>query len=592
MWTGRDIVRTKGRRAKGTIGETLVITKQGEVMGIEGALERGLYGPERLWYKTRFDLVSGAPNLALNIQDPKRLALETWVLAVAGHLLQLAVFAVAWLATYRWQLSEVSPDGRSYGYPLYVSGTTLQSAGVLGSAYAIQAATIEHYLRYQENQRTGKTDVAVVRLQQACTVGDQDFQSFAIFNAFDNPNILFSRRAENHGKHGYVQTISLAVRGGQHLTGFDLVFANHRYLPSLLVTLSCIAALLGFGLQWGGLRTLHWQTGLIQLGLTAVMAGARTYARRRLARERANFKILETHEAAWLAHGVASISDARREISEDNTSPVPVLGWEELWKRFSETDTSQVLEVPTVQPHNHFTLILPETPSTSIRRVSEDSLIGRGQSSRWVTARVDAFAAFERAAPFHAPDKVEKSSHRLIGAIVGVANLLRLTGHVAWKDEPVFASLHPNRTVRWEIPIICHQGRPILNNFGFNIDFLESMDGSYGMWDFPHHQELLGLLCFWLCTLDGRDPSWHRGLGAKPHPSGTSFHRIVGSSTHVGQSGRDATLLADWTGNRIWHFPTRMDSAGLPSEPNSTEDDGPDYRSPTFFGVCLSRAPR
>jgi hypothetical protein len=195
---------------------TLVVTKEGKISGIGRAFDSELYGPQRLGYQTVDSLGSGAPNLALNVQDPKRLTLETWVLAVAGHLLQLAVFAVAWLTTYRWQLSEVSPDGRSYGYPLYVSGTTLQSAGVLGCAYAIQAATIEYYLRYQGNQRTGKTGVAVVRLQQACTVGDQDFQSFAIFNAFDNPNILFSRQAEDHGRHGYVQIISLCMTEWAH----------------------------------------------------------------------------------------------------------------------------------------------------------------------------------------------------------------------------------------------------------------------------------------------------------------------------------------------------------------------------------------
>jgi hypothetical protein len=264
MWTGRDIVRTKGRRAKDTMG-TLVVTKEGEILGIGRAFNSGLYGPQRLGYRTVNSLGSGAPNLALNVKDPTFLTRETWILVLTGVVLQLAAFAIAWMTTYRWQFSEVSPDGRSYGYPLFVAGTVLQSAGLLGCAYAIQAATTEYYSKYQANQPAGETnnavvqrggdlDVAVVRLQQACTVGDQEFHSFAIFNAFDNPNILFSRRAENHRRHGYVQII-FALHDGvgtPDLTWFSLTTG----LPPACLS-QCPASQLSSALAFSGLVFGH-----------------------------------------------------------------------------------------------------------------------------------------------------------------------------------------------------------------------------------------------------------------------------------------------------------------------------------------------
>jgi cadmium resistance protein CadD (predicted permease) len=60
-------------------------------------------------------------------------------------------------------------------------------------------------------------------------------------------------------------------------------------------------AVLGFIVQFVGLRALHWSATIIQLGVTLLMTAVRAWVRRGLASDPSVIQILDGHEKAWFA---------------------------------------------------------------------------------------------------------------------------------------------------------------------------------------------------------------------------------------------------------------------------------------------------
>ncbi|KAK4149325.1 hypothetical protein C8A00DRAFT_18972, partial [Chaetomidium leptoderma] len=262
LWTGQEIVRTKGQRPAGM--GTLVITKHGHVMSIAAALERGCFSFEEQAEEAHKDVSDAAPNLTLNFTGSKNLTRDTWILAAISLAVQIVAVVVT--GVREWHPDDTaSHDSQPslYGFPCYLVGTVSLFLGILGCGRVIEAATTELKLRPSAEQRN---EVAVVRLQQSCTVGDQRFQSFAIFNPFNNPNIHISRWARDGGEYRYGRSGTVSSQA------------------------------LFFGLQ-----TLHWSSTLGHLLVIVVVTALRAVARIHLVLVPPNFRIPKTDEIAWLA---------------------------------------------------------------------------------------------------------------------------------------------------------------------------------------------------------------------------------------------------------------------------------------------------
>lgn len=199
----------KGRHPPGM--STFIITKKGEVMSVPLAYHNKYYQLEGAGDRSTQEVLAGmhrivdfdhdAPNLALNIQGPKLISRETWIIAILGMAVQVGAVVMSGIVRYRWQEAHADRLPPSYAYPFYLIGSAVMSGGILGCGYVVDAVTAELSLRCKANMAT---DISVVRIQQACTVGDQEFGSHAIFNPFENPDIHVSKWVENKGEYRYV----------------------------------------------------------------------------------------------------------------------------------------------------------------------------------------------------------------------------------------------------------------------------------------------------------------------------------------------------------------------------------------------------
>lgn len=101
---------------------------------------------------------------------------------------------------------------------------------------------------------------------------------------------------------------------------FDVASGNIlTRLNSTLAAVSSLLAVVGFIVQFVGLRALHWSATIIQLGITLVMTGVRAWVRRGLASDPTTRATLEGHEVAWLTLYILS-----HQQDVDNTIPPPM----------------------------------------------------------------------------------------------------------------------------------------------------------------------------------------------------------------------------------------------------------------------------
>lgn len=207
VWTGTQIVRIKGQCPPDM--KDLVITKQGLVLGMKEAWDAGYFDCDELSAEEVGEELhhhdNAAPNLSLNVLgDPKQLAKTTLTFAIIGVFLQAGAVVSSWVVEHLLHLPGRGGQSSSYGNACYLVGTVLVSAGLLACAHVIEAATIEVILKAKPEY---KDSIAILRLQQSCKVGDQQLESTAVFNPFDNPNIHTSRWAkDNSKKHRYLPT--------------------------------------------------------------------------------------------------------------------------------------------------------------------------------------------------------------------------------------------------------------------------------------------------------------------------------------------------------------------------------------------------
>jgi len=177
--------------------KTLIVTKSSDgalaVLDLAAAFQgdllssHGLQAEDAGTAKLLSELSEAAPNLALNVKNATAPAWELWLWASVGVVLQATAIAAPGVSTYFCQWEKAGVPVPQYGYPCFLVGIL----GVISCGHVIEGITTEHYFSVKASD--GLAVDKIVRLQSSCTVSDQHFSSFAIYNSEDDSEIRFSR---------------------------------------------------------------------------------------------------------------------------------------------------------------------------------------------------------------------------------------------------------------------------------------------------------------------------------------------------------------------------------------------------------------
>lgn len=216
-----------------------------------------------------------APIITLNVQGSVASRAEMWNFAILGTVLQAFVLGISALSVYSWKW-KISGNSLlqygHYGFPCFSVGTIAVIVGLVLCSHIIEGTTTEQ--TWQPIHEEG-TSYQVVKLQKCCTVSEQQFDSYAIFNSASDPLIRVSR-------------------------------LNNRNFNTM-AAIGTALSIAGFIVQFVGLRALHWSSTIMQLVATLVLTAAIAWVRRGLAKDPIAVKIPAGHELSWLAMRICNL---------------------------------------------------------------------------------------------------------------------------------------------------------------------------------------------------------------------------------------------------------------------------------------------
>ena len=202
--------------------------------------------------------------------------------ALLSTTLQLSVIIISGLTVYNQALStRIGASSSTYGFPLFSAGTILLVVGMLVCSYTIEQSTIERSWSRKENYAGG---LGIIWLQRKQSVNDQSFDPFLIVGGLKNYIITSTRADLNSGDKS------------QEMTTDHATFVAH-----VLALSGAILGLVGFFLQFQGMRGLSWPSSVAQLIAIIVMAVIRASVRYSLSRRPQQYSVTETFEMEWLS---------------------------------------------------------------------------------------------------------------------------------------------------------------------------------------------------------------------------------------------------------------------------------------------------
>ncbi|CAG9987980.1 unnamed protein product [Clonostachys byssicola] len=219
-----------------------------------------------------------APNLSLNVGIKRQPTHVSWIVAGLGLFLQSGVMVFAGIATYylKWEKDDKPPN--KYSCPMMLAGTGLLGIGTFYCAFLIGESTYEQlFIRRDRPSPNSQKCPIIIWLQPGGQVlGDQTFDPFCYS---DNGKPL-----------------------KQYLTSWKKPSAAS---PSW-VWAAIVVSMLGFVLQFTGLRGIHSAVSLAQTAVVLAMSIARSLLRtQRLKLEDNKFAgfpdPVTGHELDWLA---------------------------------------------------------------------------------------------------------------------------------------------------------------------------------------------------------------------------------------------------------------------------------------------------
>ncbi|KAI5806043.1 hypothetical protein EDC01DRAFT_609075, partial [Geopyxis carbonaria] len=200
-----------------------------------------------------------APNVSFNIHG-KSPQFELYTVALCGIILQFGVLVFEGFIVYhpRFKLS-FKKNGATvlgYAYPMVAAGTLILMCGMI-----ICAAVIEESTEEEEWEPLVSSGAYILWLQRNHVVSDQSFDTHVLFAKNPRSRILTSRR--------------------RVFEGIEAIAANLE----LYTVCGTLISLVGFILQFQGLRGMHWSASIAQMGAIAAMTVLRAWLRRRLIEE-------------------------------------------------------------------------------------------------------------------------------------------------------------------------------------------------------------------------------------------------------------------------------------------------------------------
>lgn len=255
------------------------------------------------------DPMTASPNLSLNCHSTfSRRGL--YLGAVIGTILQVGVLLFSGFITYHPNLkSRFQKEGDSvddYAYPLVAIGTSMLVVGAFVCACVIEGSTEErHYSPSKEY------DAYVVWLQRKNVVNDQVFRPCAIYPSSKRRYVTTSSRSREI-RQGDLDNPDTGVDEKEQTETPVLPESPSLALENLTVSVT-VVCLVGFILQFIGLRGMNWSASVAQLVAILIMTVYRAWVRRGLAEiprynllpsgfelEWFSLSLLELLEAKWL----------------------------------------------------------------------------------------------------------------------------------------------------------------------------------------------------------------------------------------------------------------------------------------------------
>ncbi|KAM5357790.1 hypothetical protein ACJZ2D_015905 [Fusarium nematophilum] len=229
---------------------------------------------------SRANLFAPNPNLSLNVGIVKRSRWVFFAVGAAGFVLQAGVLALAGIGVWilHWNLNGDASSSTDYAPVMFIAGTILMCGGMWSCAALIGQTTHELCYRRQASSPTSR----LLWLQPGPQViGDQSFDSFAYFENKNNPLQVWTSSRKD----------------------FDEKFELYTFLAAS-------AVLIGYIMQFIGLRGMKAWVSLAQLGATIVMSILRGSLRMQRLNRGANKlgdmpDLVVGHELDWLAFELA-----------------------------------------------------------------------------------------------------------------------------------------------------------------------------------------------------------------------------------------------------------------------------------------------
>ncbi|PGH17795.1 hypothetical protein AJ79_00936 [Helicocarpus griseus UAMH5409] len=289
-------------------------------------------------------LVRSAPNLQLNqySDKPSINHNDGWLFGAAatGIILQVGVLVIAGITVYHGPTkAAIGQKNDVYGFPFFLSGTVVLVFGMLLCSWVIERSTEEIFWKTNIDRDESCTDPTtrstqnikssistsspgegrnskeddltknqnlkfphLIWLQRKHVVNDQAFDPFVILGGAKK-GILTSCRAPDGEDETNVSKAEVNVgentsRSRKDLPRVKLLFED---VTGFITMLGALCGMVGFVLQFQGLRGLSWPSSVAQLLAIFFMAVTRAAVRRTLGWTPPFCRTLAECELDWLA---------------------------------------------------------------------------------------------------------------------------------------------------------------------------------------------------------------------------------------------------------------------------------------------------
>lgn len=196
---------------------------------------------------------SHPPNISLNVGIIKRPKWLFRAVAVVGFILQAGLIVLAGVGAWRLGWTKIqagSPSSKNYAPIMYIIGTFLMSIGMWGCATVIGQTTDEvQYRRLPTEPKTRGTRLFWLQPGPQF-IGDQCFDPFAYTDKEKTPLMVWTSSTKNYNAgFGFLSTLAVAAT----LIGYIMQFIGLRGMKAWL-SLAQLAATILMSMLRGGLR--------------------------------------------------------------------------------------------------------------------------------------------------------------------------------------------------------------------------------------------------------------------------------------------------------------------------------------------------